>query len=137
MFTGRPAPLAVTAVVHTGQGRVACVLAATLSIAHSGVAKDLDRLTKALSPVFLAENLTAVCTAVDPSFADATSGRRGTVHVYAQHVKLEVIDQLSPAEADVVLRRAADAAKLLSLQRTREIAPRSLEADADQMRAWC
>lgn len=87
--------------------------------------------------MFLAENFAAVCTVINPSFASDTSGRRGTIHVYAQHMKLEVIDQLSPAEAEAVLRRAADAAKFLAVQRTNELAPRSLEADAAQVRAWC
>lgn len=117
--------------------RTVYALVTVLATAPPGWAKDLDRLVRALSPMFLAENFAAVCTGVDPSFFDATGGRLGNIHVYAQHTKLEVIDQLTPADANVVLRRSADAAKFLALQRTNEIAPRSLEADAGRVRAWC
>lgn len=113
------------------------VLACILPAAPPSLAKDLDKLTRALSPMFLAEDFASVCAAVDPSFYEATRGERGTIHYYVQHTKLEVIDQLAAADAEIVLKRAADAAKFLAVKRTNEIAPQSLEADADRVRRWC
>ena len=88
------------------------VIVAAIGVAAGAAeAKDLQALAKIVEPAYTAMNYAVVCVRDQPQFLRRTSGARGHVIQYAEHVKDEVIDQLTEDEAKNVLRSAADAAR--------------------------
>lgn len=121
----------------TPLGTRALVVALSIAATGPAPATDIDALVRLLSPADLAQNLAAVCAAQDEFFLNATRGEHGTMHALAQHVKEEVIDGLSPDEADQVLRRAADAARNAALMAIRPLSAPTAHEEQIRLRTWC
>ena len=47
-------------------------------------------LTALLTPAYLAQDFTVICSIDDRSFPQRTGGPRGSVHEYVQHMKAEI-----------------------------------------------
>lgn len=115
-----------------------CIVAVFITIyAGQASAANVDQLVRILSSVYLLHNLTSVCAAQDRKFLEETSGSRGTMAFYSQHVKEEVIDGLLESEAYGILRRAADAAKSTALMAVRGLAAPSPDVERRRLQAWC
>jgi len=112
-------------------------LLSLLTVAGPSLAANLDELVQLLSPAYLAENAAVVCTANDSTFAVQTSGRRGSMSVYAQNMKQEIIAGLDEDEANTILRRAADAAKAAALMAIRAHASSTQDEEKQKLIAWC
>lgn len=121
----------------TPLGTRALIVAIGAAATAPATAADIDALVQLLSPANLAQNLAAVCTAQDEFFLDATRGEHGNMHALAQHVKEEVIDGLSPEEADRVLRRAANAARNAALMAIRLLSAPTPQEEKIRLQTWC
>jgi len=108
-----------------------------LIMAGPSLSANLDTLVQLLSPAYLAEHVAVVCTANDPAFATETSGRQGSMRVYAQNMKSEIIAGLDESEANTVLRRAADAAKAAALMAIRANEAPTPGEERQKLIAWC
>jgi hypothetical protein len=98
-----------------------CVMTAALAGTPAS-AKDLRRLSALVTPSYAAMSIAVMCTQDDPSFVITHTGPRGTALHYAQHVKDEVIEGLTYAEAKTVLIAAAEAARASARKKLHEIA---------------
>ena len=87
------------------------VLIGNFCSGRAATAADLQKLAEFVRPAYTAMNFAAVCVRDNPSFLTDVKGPRGTAFHYAQHVKDEAIEGLSPADAATVLKSAADAAR--------------------------
>jgi|SRR5215207_5197465 len=108
-----------------------------LIIAGPSLSANLDELVQLLSPAYLAENVAVVCTVNDPTFAAQTRGYRGSMSVYAQNMKQEVIAGLDEDAANTILRRAADAAKAAALMAIRAHAAPTQDEERQKLVTWC
>lgn len=111
---------------------------AVLACASSySAAKDLEALARFVTPAYTAMNLAAVCASRDSQFLGQTSGPRGTAFHYAEHVKNEAIESLSPEEAAIALKAAADAARAIALRTFQRLNASDPALEAQQIRSWC
>ena len=115
----------------------AVVAALVLSTVGVASAKDLAALAELITPAYTAMNFGVVCATRQPNFLSESSGPRGNVLSYAEHVKNEVIDGLDPDEAVVVLRGAANAARTTTLETIRKLNADDSNLEAARIRAWC
>lgn len=90
---------------------IAALTLAWVMQAPNATAKDLDDLSRVVTPAYIAMNIVAACLSDDAGYAVATSGPRGTAFHYAEHVKDEAIAGLTYDEAVAVLTTAATAAR--------------------------
>ena len=101
-------------------------------------AKDLKALSEFVIPAYTAMQFAVFCSRDDPWFLPDTSGPRGTVHHYAQHVKDEAIESLTHDEAAAVLKDAAGVAREITRIKIRELV--AADDDVAKVRAvksWC
>lgn len=112
------------------------VLLATLAASSQSQAKDLARLAELLTPVYVAQNFNAICSARNPEFSVTTRGSIGPMPAYTQHIKEEVIFGLPPTQARFVMVGAADAAKSVALAKLREFGPPA-RVDEQRLGQWC
>ncbi len=110
---------------------------ATGLIAGSASAADQQRLVELLTPIYAAAQFTAVCGAGVPGFFQMTRGRMGSSLVYMQHVKEEVAADLEPGNAQVVLVKAADAAREMARAQLRALERASKEETKIEVEHWC
>jgi len=103
----------------------------------SATARNLDIMAEILAPAYRAMNYGLICAQDDSHFLLKTSGPRGTVLNYAEHVKDEVIESLSQEEAALVLTRAADAARSIVREELRRLLPTYPIGREDQIINWC
>lgn len=101
------------------------------------VAADLPVLGNVLSPAYLALNLTVVCARGDPTFLADTKRLSGDVPSVVQHIKDEVIASLKPAEAEAVVRHAAEAARSIALGLLRSMSSGSDAEEGERVVRWC
>ena len=100
-------------------------------------AKDLETLSRMLIPAYMAQQFAAVCVVNNPSFLGETAGPQGHVHVYAKHVKEEVISELGNAAVEVVLRMAADTARSVVRAEMAQLPAGTLVEDSAHLLTWC
>src|SRR5215212_3727190 len=108
-----------------------------LTAADPRLAANLDELVRLLSPAYLAQSVTVVCTAQDPTFAIQTGGQRGPISVYAQDIKDKIIEGLEAEEVNEILRRAAEAAKAAALMAIRAQAAPNPDEERQRLLSWC
>jgi len=106
-------------------------------LAYPALSKDFGILTRMLYAAFLAEQGMAVCTARDPAFASDTSGPKGDMHTYSQHIKAEVTAGLSETETLLLLKRAADIAKAEAQRAIRNLRAEGPENETARLSNWC
>lgn len=112
----------------------ACVGTSLGSIAP---AKDLELLTRLLTPAYMVQNFAAVCMGRDARFLTEPNGETVQVAAFSEHVKNEVTSDLPESEAAQVRTMAADTAlnvareELLLLNRKSSIVPE------DAIKNWC
>lgn len=125
--------------IHLKSIALAISLAGALQFANvnASAARDLDAMAEILVPAYTAMNYASICGQDDPRFLPQTSGARGTVLNYAEHVKDEVIESLSHEESVAVLTRAADAARAIAREELRRILPTYPTGRTDQIVNWC
>lgn len=100
-------------------------------------AKDIRGLAEFVRPAYTAMNFAMLCARENPFFLMDASGPRGTAVQYAEHVKDETIDSLSPDEAVAVLKAAADAARSESKRELYRLAQPTDDATIRAIREWC
>ena len=105
-------------------------------LAYPAMSKDFGILTRMLYAAFLAEQGMTVCTARDPAFASDTSGPKGDMHTYSQHIKAEVTAGLSETETLLLLKRAADIAKAEAQRAIRNLRAEGPENETS-FSIWC
>ena len=110
---------------------------AHLSLYGHAQAKDLDALAKILEPAYLAMNYAVICATHQSAFLGRSVGREGNAFQYAEHIKNDVIDQLTEAEAIKVVRSAADGARSRALAKLRAFGHSSQEHTLSGIAAWC
>ena len=116
--------------------RMLGTLGTVLCLARPAQAVDIETLARLLYPPYLAMDYAAICAVRDPKFHQETSGPRGSMPAYSQHIKEEVIASLTPAEAQSVMTKAADASKARALADIRELATGDV-VDPAVVRRWC
>lgn len=116
--------------------RIGGALAVVLYLTRPAQAVDIETLARLLYPPYLAMNYAAICALRDPTFHQETSGPRGSMPAYMQHIKEEVIASLTPAEAQSVMVKAADASKARARADLRALAHGDT-IDHALISAWC
>jgi hypothetical protein len=106
-------------------------------LASPAISKDFGVLRRMLYAAFLAEQGVALCTVADPAFASETSGPRGYMRDYAQHVKAEVTAGLNETETLSPLKSAAYRAKAEALQALRSLRTEGPEIETARITRWC
>lgn len=120
------------------QHRFPYLIVAALGLAGGAAqARDLQALAGIVEPAYTAMNYAVVCTRNQPNFLRRASGSRGHVLQYAEHVKDEVIDQLTEDEAKSVLRSAADAARVTVLREIRRLEDPNAHWTIANIATWC
>lgn len=111
---------------------------ALLRAASTGAAAaEVRVLGNVLSPAYLALNLTVVCARADPTFLTKTKRLSGEVPSVVQHIKDEVTASLKPAEAEAIVRHAADAARTVALGLVRSMSGGSDAEEGERIARWC
>ena len=101
-------------------------------------AADLQELAEFVRPAYTAMSFAAICVRDNANFLTANGGPRGTALHYAEHVKDEAIAGLSQAEAESVLKAAADAARATARAKLRELArPGDNVGTVQAVVKWC
>ncbi|MFC7052525.1 hypothetical protein ACFQI3_07465 [Hansschlegelia quercus] len=100
-------------------------------------APDTDMLADVLSTAFLAKNLTLVCSQQDRWFAEDT--KKGDLDGvgFADHVEREVLDRLSKTESGIVVIRAANASRAVSLGLIHVMGDAPADEQSERLSAWC
>lgn len=93
---------------------------------------DLVHFARLLSPVFTAQQVGTVCNSLDGDFLTGTSGPMGTINAYAAHMRTEVLAGLPANAAEVVVRAAAEAARLQAQTQLRQ-----LQDGQGPLGEWC
>ena len=98
---------------------------------------DTDMLANVLSTAFLAKNLTLVCSQQDRWFAEDT--RTGDLDGvgFAEHVQREVLDRLSQTESGIVVIRAANASRAVSIGFIHVMGDGPADEQSERLAAWC
>ncbi|MGA0533724.1 hypothetical protein [Hansschlegelia sp. KR7-227] len=114
----------------------------TLLTIASGVstparALNEDVMRNILSPVFLAQNLTAVCVKIDPDFARETGGKDGDAHSVIWHIRDEILATMTREEAAPIVASAAGAARAVGLGMIRALSGGSVEEQAERVKELC
>src|SRR5690349_623915 len=113
-------------------------LLAALAASPPASARDLVSLSRLLTPAYTAMNYASVCASDLPWARRPPTGVRGTAFHYAEHVKDEIIAELSADEALTVLRRAADDARADARKHLRtSVAADEADLKAVRLKAWC
>ncbi|MFC3694316.1 hypothetical protein [Chenggangzhangella methanolivorans] len=117
----------------------AALLLGALALGTSSPARALDGdvMRNILSPVFLAQNLAAVCEKLDPDFARETGGRDGDAHQVIAHVKDHILAVMTREEAAPIVASAAGAARAVGLGMIRPLSGGSAEEQAGRLKALC
>lgn len=111
---------------------------ATAAPGGQGVpAPDTDMLANVLSTAFLAKNLTLVCSQRDRWFAEDTKDGALDGLGFADHVEGEVLERLSKADSGLVVIRAANASRAVSLGLIHVMGDASPDEQAERLDAWC
>ena len=118
--------------------RAALILGA-LALGTSSPARALneDVMRNILSPVFLAQNFTAVCSNVDPDFARETGGKDGDAHTVIGHIRDEILSVMTREEAAPIVASAAGAARAIGLGMIRPLSGGSAQEQAERLKALC
>ena len=114
-----------------------CAFALALGISSPARALNEDVMRNILSPVFLAQNLTAVCSNVDPDFARDTGGKDGDARKVIGHIKDEILASMTREEAAPIVMSAADAARAVGLGMIRALSGGSYQEQTDRARMFC
>lgn len=110
-----------------------------LALGTSSPARALneDVMRNILSPVFLAQNLTAVCSKLDPEFANKTGGQNGNADNVIGHIKDEVLASMTNEEAAPIVMSAAGAARAVGLGMIRALSGGSYQEQTERVRMFC
>lgn len=112
------------------------VLALALGISPAR-ALDEDVMRNILSPILLAQNLTAVCAKVDPEFSRRIGGRDGDAVAVIAHMKDHVLNAMTRDEAAPIVASAAGAARAVGLGMIRPLSGGSVEEQEVRIRTLC
>jgi AcrR family transcriptional regulator len=117
-------------------------LSATLAVLALGTsfpaqALNEDVMRNILSPIFLAQNLTAVCMRINPDFARETGGKDGDADKVITHMKDEILATMTREEAAPIVVSAAGAARAVGLGMIRALSGGTVEEQTDRVRALC
>lgn len=118
---------------------VRCATALALALGTSSPARALneDVMRNILSPVFLAQNLTAVCGRIDPDFAAETGGRDGDANAVIAHIKDEILATMTREQAAPIVASAAGAARAVGLGMIRALSGGSPEEQVERVKTLC
>lgn len=111
--------------------------ACALGIPSPARALNEDVMRNILSPVFLAQNLTAVCEKLDPDFARETGGRDGDAHRSIAHIKDHILGVMTGEEAAPIVASAAGAARAIGLGMIRPLSGGTVDEQASRISALC
>lgn len=100
-------------------------------------ALDEDVMRNILSPILLAQNLTAVCAKLDPDFTRETGGRDGDAGAVIAHMKDHVLGAMTREEAAPIVASAAGAARAVGLGMIRPLSGGTVEEQAGRIRSLC
>ncbi|MFH1556121.1 MAG: hypothetical protein ABII76_14870 [Pseudomonadota bacterium] len=100
-------------------------------------AADDDALVRILTKAFLAQNFAAYCAQFNPDIANTTRGKEGNISQLVQHIRSDVIEGLSKEDAEIVIRRSADAARAGALLAIRRFYQSDLSLQRQEIAAWC
>jgi hypothetical protein len=101
-------------------------------------AQDLEALSRLLIPAYTAMSYAGLCSTEQDWAVAQPRGPRGVAIDYAQHVKDEVIASLSEADAVMVLKMAANAARNDARSQLRDKVIVSYKAvEPLRFRDWC
>ena len=90
-----------------------------------------------LSTAFLAKNLTLVCSQQDRWFAQDTRTDALDGVGFADHVEGEVLERLSQADSGLVVIRAANASRAVSLGLIEVMGNAPPDEQSQRLRDWC
>ena len=115
---------------------------AGLAVALTGVgspvfAQDHNQQVKVLSAVYLWQQYSNMCAIERPAFGDETRGQLGSMSVYAQHIRAEVVSRLPPEKIQSVLVQAATAARAGARAKLTEFVVGPAKVDRVRLRNWC
>jgi hypothetical protein len=100
--------------------------------------KDLNALAEFVQPAYTAMNFATLCARNDSQFLSDTSGPRGTILQYAEHVKNEATKSLNQADAFTILKSAADGARLVARSKLYELVrPGDDNGTIKAIDSWC
>lgn len=119
--------------------KLALAVLVSLALGTSFPARALnqDVMRNILSPVFLAQNLTAVCTQINPDFTRETGGRNGDANRAILHIKDEILAAMTREEAAPIVLSAAGSARAVGLGMIRALSGGSVAEQEDRVRALC
>ncbi|MFC3693217.1 hypothetical protein ACFOWB_13420 [Chenggangzhangella methanolivorans] len=120
---------------------ICLALSASMAVAapegQSPPSVDTDMLANVLSTAFLAKNLTLVCSQQDRWFAEDTRIRDLDGVGFADHVQREVLDRLSQTESGIVVIRAANASRAVSIGFIHVMGDGPADEQSERLAAWC
>jgi AcrR family transcriptional regulator len=96
-----------------------------------------DVMRNILSPVILAQNLTAVCSRIDPDFTRVAGGKGGDADKVIGHIKDEILATMTREEAEPIVLSAAGAARAVGLGLIRALSGGSADEQVERLRALC
>lgn len=103
----------------------------------TGNAADTDVLANVLSTAYLAKNLSSVCGDQNHWFLEDTKGSSGDGLEFSEHIKSEVLARLSANDASIVVVRAANAARTVSLGMIHVMGEDTDAAETARIAGWC
>lgn len=115
----------------------AAALALALGITPPARALNEDVMRNILSPVFLAQNFTAVCSKIDPDFVRKTGGKDGDANAVIGHIKDEILATMTREEAAPIVASAAGAARAVGLGMIRALSGGSADEQVERVKALC
>lgn len=113
--------------MRTELAGAAMVLALVAGVPAPARALNEDVMRNILSPVYLAQNLTAVCMRIDPEFARKLGGKGGDASALIRHIQDEILATMTREEAAPIVLSAAGAARAVGLGMIRSLAGGSIE----------
>ena len=120
----------------------ACNIAAWLACAvlpfvATAFAKDLEMLTRLLTPAYMVHNFSALCMDQDAQFLSDLNGGTALIDAFSEHVKQEVILDLPEAEAKTVLVWAADSALHVARLELQMLKEQTSAVPSAALKRWC
>jgi len=123
--------------MRSNLARAATLLAVMVGASAPARALNEDVMRNILSPVYLAQNLTAVCMRIDPEFARKLGGKGGDANALIRHIQNEILATMTREEAAPIVVSAAGAARAVGLGMIRSLAGGSIEEQTGRIEALC
>jgi len=117
-------------------GTIAMLAGATVAPAPARALND-DVMRNILSPVYLVQNLAAVCERFDPGFAGRFRSKSGDATSLIRHMQDEILATMTREEAAPIVIGAAGAARAVGLGMIRSLAGGSVDEQATRIKTLC